>query len=397
MYLKQYENLNWNNANVLEFKYLYYLAQMVNERSTKIGVLLNQPIDFNYSNYSIYNSCPFDMLDFQPNGYFRFKHIQSLYFMMINLGLYIYYNPDSLSEDNFEYGDNRMLFGYSLNDMCDIANFDFFANPLIPNQPLNYYNKFLKPIHDVLAQYRYYWTNTFQSFDKKMINYHGPATLPTKTIDGDTYIYNGPDKINYEGDFNNCLNEMIAGSGIQDYPNTNNRNGAKYVLGAEIYFTYDQFVWKGYKGNYSDYEKCQGIKWLDIRYQYQNYLRPLVPLLTNSPYTLYLYHTTYYDFYWMNQSSNIHLKYFRSPYDNIITVNTGTISQKFPTLHINLPTQWVFNTDTSDIDIKQFWQQRVNDYNNTYYNSNQRTQNGCIAYYYKPLLIVDYHSHFNHF
>ena len=75
-------------------------------------------------------------------------------------------------------------YGYSLQDMCDIANFDFFSNPFIPGQPLDYYSKFLKPLHDVLASYKKFWTNAFIGQRQTYSKCIDGINLPVRHING---------------------------------------------------------------------------------------------------------------------------------------------------------------------------------------------------------------------
>lgn len=68
--------------------------------------------------------------------------------------------------------------GYSLEDLCEIANFDFFANPFIPGQPIKYYEKFLKPIHDVLAALKYVYHTSFTHILDNHVSYFANLTEP---------------------------------------------------------------------------------------------------------------------------------------------------------------------------------------------------------------------------
>lgn len=67
--------------------------------------------------------------------------------------------------------------------MCTIANFDFFANPFIPGQPIKYYEKFLKPIHDVLAEFKYVWNNYFIYLTDFTEYYSASLNSPVESID----------------------------------------------------------------------------------------------------------------------------------------------------------------------------------------------------------------------
>lgn len=99
-------------------------------------------------------------------------------------------------------------FGYSLRDMCEIANFDFFSNPFIPGQRLDYYTKFLKPLHDVLASYKKVWTNSLKAKRNNNFKRITRIQLPTKIVDDTQYVLDGPEMIDYLGDLNNWINTL---------------------------------------------------------------------------------------------------------------------------------------------------------------------------------------------
>lgn len=52
--------------------------------------------------------------------------------MMLFLAVHGYMNKDKFKDENFKYGDNRVWWGYSLEDINTIANFDFTTHPFIP-------------------------------------------------------------------------------------------------------------------------------------------------------------------------------------------------------------------------------------------------------------------------
>jgi hypothetical protein len=56
--------------------------------------------------------------------------------------------------------------------MCEIAEFDFFNNPMTPGQPASYYTKFLLPMKKVLAKFKKTITNTaYRSHLLSIISY----------------------------------------------------------------------------------------------------------------------------------------------------------------------------------------------------------------------------------
>ena len=96
-------SLNWNNANVFEYKYIYYLARMVEERYIKIGIPNRSYIDTREANFytSDLTQCAWDFNKFFPFGILDFHQLQMLYSMMIFLGTHVYFNEDNLDENNW--------------------------------------------------------------------------------------------------------------------------------------------------------------------------------------------------------------------------------------------------------------------------------------------------------
>lgn len=69
---------------------------------------------------------------FYPNGILTYRELQTIYSMMLFLAVHGYMNKDKFKDENFKYGDNRVWWGYSLEDINAIANFDFTTHPFIP-------------------------------------------------------------------------------------------------------------------------------------------------------------------------------------------------------------------------------------------------------------------------
>lgn len=180
--IKTNENLDWNNPNILNYQYIDYLKNMVHERYIKAGIIPVAPlsiyVDSEYSNTPIWN----DGL-FQPHGILSFRNLQMIYSAMIFLGLHCYINESKLKNTNWKYGDNIVYLGYSLTDMCELAGFDFFANPFIPGQPIKYYEKFLGPMYKVLSEYKKLWLTRFRFNRDKEIYYTSKTpALPKTTV-----------------------------------------------------------------------------------------------------------------------------------------------------------------------------------------------------------------------
>ena len=167
-----YSNLDWNNAKVTDGRYLYYLAMMLYERTNLIGynksnfVYAQKSINFNISNYT-------------PEGIFRFSDLYEIYKATIKIGLHVYFNQSNLTS-GFENKRLRKPLGSDLNQLCEIANFDFYQNPLIPNQRLDYYDKFLKPLYTLLKSYKKIYINCF---NRTGIGFKSNASfIPPKVI-----------------------------------------------------------------------------------------------------------------------------------------------------------------------------------------------------------------------
>lgn len=104
------KNLDWSKANIFEFKYIWYLARMVQERSIGIGLI---PGEINYSSSSVdYGdtdtfSPTWNISVFNPNGLLTWEHLQMIYNMTMYLGIYVFYKDGNLSNANYLDGDNR--------------------------------------------------------------------------------------------------------------------------------------------------------------------------------------------------------------------------------------------------------------------------------------------------
>ena len=104
------KNLDWNNPSIFDFRYIWYLARMVQERSIGIGLI---PGEVNYSNsYVDYGntdtfSPTWNISVFNPNGLLTWEHLQMIYNMTMYLGIYVFYKDGNLSNANYLDGDNR--------------------------------------------------------------------------------------------------------------------------------------------------------------------------------------------------------------------------------------------------------------------------------------------------
>lgn len=108
-------NLDWTKASVMDFRYIHHLREMVLERMNFGGA-------FGFFNYN----------DYFPFGLFNFQQILMIYKAMLWMGTSIFFNRNNFDEKYWHNSNNLKLWCYTLKDMCEIAEFDFFANPLIP-------------------------------------------------------------------------------------------------------------------------------------------------------------------------------------------------------------------------------------------------------------------------
>lgn len=157
------ENLNWNEATVLDGRYIYYLALMLDERCSAIGFS-----DFNIN-------------EFTPTGVFRYKELYDIYTLTLRIGQSMFLNEANLSDTSFKNHKIGKYFSFTLKDLCTISGFDFFSHPLIPNQRLNFYDKFLKPLYLILKEFKKIFFNRFDEI------------TPTSYIGVDTTFPNATD------------------------------------------------------------------------------------------------------------------------------------------------------------------------------------------------------------
>jgi hypothetical protein len=104
------KNLDWNNPSIFDFRYIWYLARMVQERSIGIGLIPGE-INYSYSSVDYGNTDTFsptwNISVFNPNGLLTWEHLQMIYNMTMYLGIYVFYKDGNLSNANYLDGDNR--------------------------------------------------------------------------------------------------------------------------------------------------------------------------------------------------------------------------------------------------------------------------------------------------
>lgn len=368
------ENLNWNNANVFEFKYIYYLALMTYERSFKVGI----------------NVLPgWKLSDYEPCGLFRFKQLHDIYRIVIQLGKYYYFNPNNLNDRYFKNGKNVKYFGYTVKELSEIADFDFYSYPLLPGQRLDYYNKFLKPLYLCLKEFKKIWVNAFIGSDETKMYYGENRSYggrhPIKEVNHITQQLTGQDYLDYysfegaksrEAEF--CCNNSRPGY-------TKTLNGHSTFLGGVVNGWYRYFYSFGYYKT-----KWNGISWVTngheldyaqnfqgIQFSYYSTIPSAtiqcpIPLQKNCPYNLYMYSFTYdlstvntylnqfysvsgepnYRDFWEPENAPGEEGYrdlktlpaiIKLPFGNYFQTDSGIISANFNTFNISLPTKYPFD------------------------------------------------------
>lgn len=99
--------------------------------------------------------------NFSPFGPVAFETLLQIYHATLYLGNYAYLNEDIFNEDLFERGLIKRPITFTLKDMGEIGEFDFFRKPFVPGQPLEYYTQFLLPLKKVLSKFKKVVTNKF--------------------------------------------------------------------------------------------------------------------------------------------------------------------------------------------------------------------------------------------
>ena len=444
-------NLDWNNATVLEFKYIYALALMVQERTNDIGIntlyLLQETSNYNLLRFSID--------EYEPCGFFRYKQLYDIYMITIYLGRVVYFNPDTLNNSNFKNGKRIGHFGYSVEDLSEIAHFDFYKNPLVPNQRLTYYDRFLKPLYLVLKEYKKIWINQF--FAKDGISLYVSENLEENA----RTIKHGIEQPLVGQDYLDFFSLSHAKNNEDEI--TCNNYTAKHdlaVVGGIMKSSYAYIDSRGYikeednrQIHDDDYfTNYDGLKFLYYATMPETQIYCTCPLLKGVPYQLYLYactyplkdlHTRFAEICGQNNKNLISesLTYENPPYNlhfpygNYFLLDSGTTTHTFNTFDIELPekfpysesifsnypleefgsylnyiqadyvpysydrTLWEYYRDTptrSDDGQRELREGAELKYIGPHAPFNNYLRTGCIIeWWYKPLLIVDYSSKFS--
>jgi hypothetical protein len=183
------ENLDWDNVNILDSRYIWHLLKMVKERYFNLGIIVYE--------YSTKAQTRPRLSMFSPWGPASINELQEIYHAIIYLGNYIYLNEERLVPENFADGVLHKPLNFTLQDLCEIAEFDFFANPFMAGQPIIYYERFLLPFKKVLGRFKTILTNSFvyeyaETYDSLTGN-GGPFVIRASMncIKYDTYTHEG--------------------------------------------------------------------------------------------------------------------------------------------------------------------------------------------------------------
>lgn len=446
-------NLDWSNATVRDYRYIHHLMLMIDERWTKLGMspsgfstrISNKVITSSYSDVS----CIFKMNRYSPGGILSWDQLAAIYHAMVYLGLYIYFNPDNFKDEYYKNGDLRKLPVFDLKDMCRIADFDFFAHPFIPGQPIDYYSQFLLPIKKVLSAYKLISTNVYllKRFDpysatgiSAKVGTSSAADgdlslfeIPYKTIDGRKYEYEGRDLIDFLADGQNhidavkdyyqCFKDGVRFTdryperGVPHVETTTTEyyGSTAPILGYNYKVSYLTERWTNYDRNKDSEDRVipsidEGFAITSYAVGFGNLYKVAYPYPAGLPYKVYLYHTTT-KVAWSGKQLNVPSdpaapRYFNSPWPMIMEVKSGTVPAnneviewiELPSWN-DLPTDWPHTTKDKrlrDAEIREYSSGGKYFYvPKSYVNGPFRCEDQYSALYY-PLFVFDFSSLFQY-
>lgn len=443
-------NLDWSKATVRDYRYIHHLMLMIDERWTKLGMApsgfprsaANRTITNAYSDISGI----FKMNRYSPGGILAWDQLAAIYHAMLYLGLYVYFNPDNFKEEYYKDGDLRKLPVFDLKDMCTIADFDFFANPFIPGQPIDYYSQFLLPIKKVLSAYKFISTNVYLL--KRNANgigakagtsssEYGDLTLfevPYKTIDGRQRRYQGKDMIEFLANGQNHINavkdyyqcykneedfyekyEYKRAAPLDDTAPTEYHGTTSPVLGYNYKVSYTMMEWTDYDRNKDSEGRVvpsidEGFIITSYAIGFGNLYKLAYPYPAGLPYKVYLYHTTT-KVQWSAKQQNTSSdpsgpRYFNSPWPMIMEVKSGTVPDNNEVIEWielpswdELPTDWPHTgADKKLLDAEIVTYDSGRKYfsvTESYTFAPFRCEDQYSALYY-PLFVFDFSSMFNY-
>lgn len=327
MKLKNTNELNWEEANILDYRYINHLTKMITERSVGIGWMpkssVSQAWVQSYTNVFNFLWTP---ERFSPGGFITWEQISQIYSMTMFLATYVYMNENNFKEENFVNGDLRRHLGYSIEDLCNIADFDWFSNPCLPGQPIIYYSKFLHPLKKVLSSLKKVWSNRAYTSDRSPVCYGNYSSLPNSFYSSKNGVtVSGKDKYEELKDYDKIIEmikETIYGSKYSSFKKSTS-SGALYsfLTVSYIFGTWDS----EYGSEESKYENFD--TWFYSFYSVKNtgrfiwnsYFKP------GSSYSTYLYSTTSFNNVPYTNSSKSY--YHISKWGNIIKCGEGTVPE----------------------------------------------------------------------
>lgn len=394
-------NLNWNKATINDYRYIHHLMMMAYERWTKLGAFTNG------SNYS--NFLPFKLNRYSPFGILTWDQLSSIYHAMTYLGTYVYLNEKNLNEKYWKNGDNRKWIFYSLQDMCDIAEFDFFAHPFIPGQPLEYYSQFLLPIKKVLASYKKIATSRFITKYTSAISFsesgkHGAFPIPTYTYTDEYGVSRSPtidgyELINYLADKDNWLKYAKRYyNQLKNEEAFTNFDGEKVGVGTSSpYLGYQYTVTTLYSlytnrdGNDGNNRMDHGLVYSSLLVSFGNLFKSITKFIPGTSYKIYLLHTS---------KNSTYPTYLNSPWSNLIEVRNGVVKENGEIVeYIELPEIDVPMTLANSEVGKYYSEKKVlneNGFANVTDRKTKAAKNERFSAFYKPLIVLDYSSYFNY-
>ena len=400
-------DLDWANPNILDYRYVYHLMLMVNERWTMLGI---SSVGFDKLKFTPSfssnkrNFLAFQMNRYSPNGILTWDQLSSIYHGMVYLGLYVYLNPNNFNESNWKNGENRKLFNYSLTDMCEIAGFDFFANPFIPGQPLKYYEKFLLPIKKVLSEYKKInnssWyvlknnANMFcaqyeQSYDS-FFPLPGSAENPPSKTEILEYLKNKENWISklkeyYLADKNSWNKPLPKSSGRCNHA----------ILGYQ-YYVRTLYLRDSNDDIFSDLViTAAGVN-------AGNYFKCSCAAPSGTPYEIYLCHTTFNTHNLAENkefSEDLMMSYFNSPWPMIIPVKQGVVNEsemiceKLEISIDEIPFTHEHSIFGEKYDLKYI---KENGYVTEERNTNYYKKTDVYSAYYYPMIVFDFSNRFKY-
>lgn len=378
-------SLNWEKANVFDYRYIYHLMLMINERYTKVGIheknTYYPAIPNEYANRQEWN-----FAKWSPNGILTWDQLQSIYSTTFFLAQYVYINPNNFNEEAFEKRSLKLFPGFSLQQLCEISNFDFFKNPFIPGQRLDYYNKFLLPLKKILAELKFIYTDAFVFSSEENLFKKFRIELPEKIVDGEAYTISGPDELEYLQNFENFKSSK-----------TENYYSSDTLLGYQIGLQYVYDTW--YRYNTGEEENYSGWKYTGAAFKDKLNLLTYAKYKSGVEFKSYLISTTSPKEMWIsysNGSNQIRPSYYKANYSNIILNSEDVISENGRakiTFSLD-PINW--NADITGIPIQEFYQfkRTIEDGRQDNVESKWMTYISCL---FKPCIILNYGNIFEYF